>query len=712
MIRLIRPPYKTDSICPPINLMVLAAAIEPWHRVSICDFVVPYIHDEMSLDAVGMQRAARHVLEDPAPVLGFTSMCSSYAAALRIAQECKRQDPGRFILFGGPHAGFVALETMQAFDFVDAVVAGEGEATLRELLDAMRDGLPFTGIAGLTVRDGERIVQNPARTIPGDLDHLPVPAFHLIEDVDRYYEKRAERFIEIEAGRGCPFNCTFCSTSLFFARKYRVKSSERLVQEMRWLKRHWKIDSFGLIHDNLTSSKEKVRSLCQYIMESGEPFRWHCSSRTDTIDRPLMEVMKEAGCQGIFFGVETGNDQMQKVMGKRLKIHRIPETFQHLQDLDIDATASFIIGFPEETLEMLDDTLTMALGLRLGGVRDVQLHPLSALPGTRVLAEHEARLQFHPHLLTFHDITSVIDITDVEMGWIERYPRIFSNFYAVPPLHYPLERVYQIRGCYFYLIHYRPYTLLCLLRMAGLEHAEIVNRLCRRLPPQFDRWTPGELLSALAAVVQDLEHESRSFIEDVLEYEGAITASASFTDGSNGWISYKGEAPAAYVETAPGPRLKPVRVLALNHDVPLALRGMKAGSFALPPRRAQQLAVVFEWDSRRIRTLEVDPLTALIAARAEGGEALEAVLSDLAGQNPHLESDEDRRTWPALVRAHLLRAGLVIDPGASGTETAPGIGAGGRRTPIEGTSDASEIAGRRGSDAVAGAAVALDATHL
>ena len=711
MIRLIRPPYKTDSICPPINLMALAASIEPMHQVSICDFVVPYIHDEMSLDAEGMRRAARRVLEDPAPVLGFTSMCSSYAAALRIAQECKRQDPGRFILFGGPHASFVALETMRAFDFVDATVAGEGEATLRELLDAIRDGSPFSSIAGLTFRDGDRIVQNSARPVPGDLDHLPMPAFHLIEDVDRYYEKRAERFIEIEAGRGCPFECTFCSTSLFFSRKYRVKSPERLVEEMRWLKSHWRIDSFGLIHDNLTASKDKVRALCRHFLESGDSFQWHCSSRTDTIDRPLMELMKEAGCQGIFFGVETGSQQMQKVMGKRLKIHRIPDTFQNLQEVGIDATASFIIGFPEETLPMLDDSLTMALGLRLAGVRDVQLHPLSALPGTRVLTEHGSRLQFHPHLLTFHDITSVIDITDVEMEWIERYPSIFSNFYAVPPLHYALDCVYQIRGCYFYLIHYRPSTLLCLHQLAGLEHLEIVNRLCGRLPPQFGQWTPHELLRALAGVVRDLQHESQSFIQDVLAYEEAVIASASFTNGSNGWISYKGPAPAAYVEAGMGPRLKPMRVLWLNYDVPVALRAMKTGTFTLPPRRGQHLAVVFEWGARRIRTLEVDALTARIVGRVEAGETFHAVLTELAERNPNLESDEARRAWPDLVLDHLRLAGLLVNPRASET-AAPGITANARGTSFEGTSDATPVSRSSGSDALAGAAPAIDAAVL
>lgn len=661
MIRLIRPPYKTDSICPPINLMVLAGAIEPQHRVSICDFVVPYIRDEMSLDAEGMRQAARQVLEDPAPVLGFTSMCSSYAAALRIAQECKRQDPSRYILFGGPHASFVAVETLQNFDFVDAVAIGEGEDTLRELLDAKRDGGPLATIAGLTFRDGDRIVENPGRSVIGSLDHLPTPAYHLIEDVDRYYEGLADRFIEIEAGRGCPFDCTFCSTSVFFARKYRVKSPELIVEEMRWLKRHWKIDSFGLIHDNLTSNKDKVRALCQHILASGESFRWHCSSRTDTIDRPLMAVMKEAGCGGIFFGVETGSQPMQKVMGKRLKIHRVPDTFQNLQEIGIDSTASFIIGFPEETPEMLDDTLNMALGLRLVGVRDVQLHPLSALPGTRVLAEHEERLQFHPHLLTFHDITSVIDITDVEMAWIERYRRIFSNFYAVPPVHYPLERVYQIRGCYFYLIHYRPYTILSLHRAAHLEHVEIVNRLCARLPPAFDRWTPEELLTALGSVVRDLEHDARPFIQDVLDYEETIVAAAEFTDGSNGWISYKGPIPRVYAERAVGPRFKPIRVLAQGHDVPSALRAMKAGNFDPPPPRDLHLAVVFEWKARRIRTLEVDALTARIVASEQEGTPLDEVLIDLSNQNPTLESADERAAWRSMILQHLRRANLLVE---------------------------------------------------
>lgn len=177
--------------------------------------------------------------------------------------------------------------------------------------------------------------------------------------------------------------------------------------------------------------------------------------------------MKEAGCKGIFFGVETGSQQMQKDIGKRLKLQNALQTFHHLAEENIEATASFIVGFPNETMADLEDTLTFALQLRLVGIRDIQLHPLTALPGTEVFDEHIDNIVFNKDLLHFHDITSVVDITETEMNWVQQHRKIFSNFYAVPTVHYPLELVYQIRGCYFYLVHYRPRTLYMMLKMGG-----------------------------------------------------------------------------------------------------------------------------------------------------------------------------------------------------------------------------------------------------
>ncbi|QDX93402.1 radical SAM protein [Brevibacillus laterosporus] len=575
MLHLIRPPYRTDSICPPINLLTLAGYVEPYYKVTVTDLVPPYIRNEISLDSESVQSMAQHLLEDPSPVLGFTAMCSSYAAALRIAEECKRQDPTRFILFGGPHAGFVDQDTLLAFPFVDAIVVGEGEKTILEFLDAYLNQLPFTNIAGLTYRDNNQIVKNHKRDVLDDLDELPIPAYHLIDNIEEYYGAGADRFIEIEAGRGCPFQCKFCSTSLFFSRRYRVKSPERLVNEMKWLKEHWNITGFGLIHDNLTVNKTKIFELCQIFLESGENFTWYCSSRTDTINREMMEKMKESGCKGIFFGVESGSQEMQKNIGKRLKLQNALETFTHLQEVKINATASFIVGFPDETLADFEDTLSMALELKMAGNRDIQLHSLTTLPGTEVLEQCLDDIIFDTNLLTFLDITSVIDITEVELKWIQEHKKIFSNFYSVPTKHYPLELVYQARGSYFYLVHYRPKTLYAIKRLVGLQNVQIVARLVKKLSGDFREWLPEQLLQALEAVVADLPGDVGMFIQDVLNYETVYTSVADFTDGANGWVRYKGVDPT---QQCTEEMVKPAKTLAVTYDIMPVLHRIRRSS--------------------------------------------------------------------------------------------------------------------------------------
>ncbi|MDR0268159.1 B12-binding domain-containing radical SAM protein [Paenibacillus sp.] len=657
MLQLIRSPYKTDSICPPINLLALAGYVEPYHPVTITDFVLPLIRGELNLDAAGILRMAQIVLDNPAPVLGFTAMCGSYAAALRIAQECRRLDPGRLIVFGGPHAGFVDRETLESFDFVDVIVSGEGEQTLLDLLNAYAAGDSLHHVPGVTFRDGASIIRNPPRNVIDELDSLPFPAYHLIDNVDAYYENSTDRFLEIEAGRGCPFKCKFCSTSLFFSRKYRVKAPEKLIEEMKWLKEHWNISSFGLIHDNLTVNKAKIFDLCDAFLNSGESFTWYCSSRTDTINKEMMVRMKEAGCRGIFFGVETGSQEMQKNIGKRLKLQSAAQTFRDLMEVGIEATGSFIIGFPDEQLSDLEDTLSMAIELRMIGIRDIQFHPLSALPGTDLLDELEETLIFHPHLLSFQDITSVIDITETEMEWIEKHRKIFSNFYAVPPKNYPLDLVYQTRGCYFYLAHYRPRTLYMIKKLAGISNLSLIGMLVEALPAGYENWTEPQLLKSLADVVEKLPEFCRLFIRDILSYETVFTSVVESTDGANGWGRYKGPKPLYDDDEF---ILKPVRTLNLNYDILSAIHELERLETTLLPEKPHNLAVVFESEESQLRTLEIDDLTSEIIRRCEDGLSFHECLKQFAWENPYLQNEQDRKDWIGQMYQHFLSARLVI----------------------------------------------------
>lgn len=432
--------------------------------------------------------------------------------------------------------------------------------------------------------------------------------------------------------------------------------------------------SFGLIHDNLTVRKDTVRELCHHILDSGEKYEWYCSSRTDTIDRDLMGMMKEAGCKGIFFGVETGSQIMQRLIGKRLKVDMTRETLQELVSVGIDATASFIIGFPEETVSELEETLSLALQLRRAGIREVQLHPLTALPGTQYMANNEARLQFHQDLLSFHDITLVSEMTDVEMEWVKRFPRVFSNFYAVPPLHYPLSLVHQTRGCYFYLMQVHPHTLYGIHKLGRLRHTELVNLLTDKLPPQFDQWTPETLLLALEAVVADLPGELARFIKDIHAYEKALAAMAHLMGDNNEWARLKDFVPSASSAPSAEPLLKPIKVVTLSYNVPAALHQIDRPLLGDLPRRDLHLAIVLERQEHLLRTLELDPLLAEIVASECEGESLMVCLHRFALQNPFVHTDGERNKWVGEVLDLLTRAGLVFGTRAPSLRRDPALG--------------------------------------
>src|SRR5205809_1059956 len=129
----------------------------------------------------------------------------------------------------------------------------------------------------------------------------------------------------LELGRGCPFACTFCSTNDFFRRNFRLRSPNRMLQDMRVIASTYAIRDFELVHDMFTVDRRRVAAFCEAMITSREEFTWSCSARTDCIDEELLELMARAGCRGIFFGVESGSERMQKIIDKHLDPRRAEE---------------------------------------------------------------------------------------------------------------------------------------------------------------------------------------------------------------------------------------------------------------------------------------------------------------------------------------------------------------------------------------------------
>lgn len=357
-------------------------------------------------------------------VLGFSSICSSYPLTIRIAREMKQRRPEIPIIFGGPQASVVDVPTMKAYPFVDFVVRGEAEETLPALIKAIAAGAKPEGIQGVTYRDGDLLVRAPNAPIIADLDAIPLPAFHL------YPELKDCHYVPLELGRGCPFACTFCSTNDFFRRKFRLKSPEKVIEQMRKVRDTYGITTFDLIHDMFTVDRKRVIAFCEAVIATGETFYWNCSARTDCIDDDMIATMARAGCKAIFFGIETGSARLQKIVKKNIDLDQATARLVATDRNQITTAVSLITGFPDETMDDLRDTVHFFMDSLRFDFAEPQLHILAPLAETPLESRFRSQLVFDDILSDMSHQGWKQDPVDRAM--IQQHLDIFPNFYSIP----------------------------------------------------------------------------------------------------------------------------------------------------------------------------------------------------------------------------------------------------------------------------------------
>jgi hypothetical protein len=245
-----------------------------------------------------------------------------------------------------------------------------------------------------------------------DLDSLPITSYD-------YYPVRdlGLDLMRIEAGRGCPFACTFCSTAGFFQRSFRIKSAERLVRELDLLHARYGVSEFKLDHDLFTVNRRKIVEFCEAV--TGRGYRWRASARVDCVDAALLTTMAEAGCAGLYFGIETGSARMQQICQKRLDLDLVQPMLDAAAALGIESTASFITGYPEETEADQNDTLDM-LGRCFRPGCLPQLHILAPEPGTPMFERRHDTIAydgyggpFNASLIGDDDLRTVLEQADI-----------------------------------------------------------------------------------------------------------------------------------------------------------------------------------------------------------------------------------------------------------------------------------------------------------
>lgn len=487
---------------PQLGILSLAAVLE--HRGDQCRIVnlnrLFFDHVRRN-DAGNFAAAAGDLIAGTkADIYGFGSICSSYPLTIRIAEIVKAARPRSTILFGGPQASVVDVHSLGAFRFIDLVLRGEAELTVPVLLEQLSGARRFEMVPGLTYRDNGQIRRNAHAPLISDLDSLLSPAYHLSGDLS------GATAAALEMGRGCPFACTFCSTNDFFRRKFRLRSPERILGDMRAIAATYGIREFGLVHDMFTVDRRRVEAFCDAMLVSGEGFQWSCSARTDSVDEELLDRMRQSGCNAIFFGVEAGSERMQKIIDKHLDPRRAREIIDAAESLGIHTTVSLITGFSEETRDDLRQTVGMFIHSARCPQSSPQLNLLAPLAETPLYWKHR-------HELALDELCSDMSHQgrsqeDADLELIRRYPEIFPNFYLIPTPH--LDRKS--------LIELREFALMALVRLRWLLCA--LDQASDDFLAFFEQWRAHRASLHPALSGPDLRHYYRTeqFRDDFLRF--------------------------------------------------------------------------------------------------------------------------------------------------------------------------------------------------
>lgn len=407
-ILLIKPPETARLNFGAFSLGVLAAAARDLADVAILDATAS------SLDKVSQAVRRNQPELIGVTVMGMTSVAPTAALIRALRAECdlRAADGRRPVLLAGGHGASMLPEALLEAG-ADAVVVGEGEETLRQIV---RDGVQ-PGMPGLACRVDGRMVIGPPRTPLLPLDQLAPPARDLMPPP-------RDGVHLMETSRGCPHHCAFCETTRFYGRQWRPLTPMRVADEVRRLVDEYDAWMIHFADDNFAASPRRVLEICTLLRHGPLPACIVASARADDLlDARVIPALAAAHITRLTIGVESPEPELAAAVGKPFAPDLYRRVFARLRAHGIFSVASFIVGLPGETPEMRARMVERAIAIGPDSARFVPFHPQ---PGTPLASESET---FLPHPKDERDAQS------------------FSEaFYRDPGIRNPLEQAAEAGG--------------------------------------------------------------------------------------------------------------------------------------------------------------------------------------------------------------------------------------------------------------------------
>ena len=350
-VLLISPPRETPqpAAFPPIGLGYIAAVLKnDGHKVRIMDAA-----------AYSLKKIERLILEVNPEIVGLTCWTIERGQTFKVAKLVREHVPNAKIIVGGQHATAFP-EQMFKLAYADVVVLGEGERTTSELVRCIEQGGDIAGVNGIVYRNEKEVVYTQTRTLIEDLDTIPFPMYEDF-DLPKYGGLPEKKSITtaIVSSRGCPYKCIFCSSAVFWKKRWRARSSENVLAEIEWLYKDYQVRSFIFFDDFFFLNKDRAIEICQGIIDRKLKVEWVAEGRVNLVDRELLGWMKKAGCYRIDYGVESGSPKILKNINKKISVEQIRNAFRLTHELGMKPVAYLMVGNPGETEGTIRETIQL-----------------------------------------------------------------------------------------------------------------------------------------------------------------------------------------------------------------------------------------------------------------------------------------------------------------------------------------------------------------
>lgn len=322
---------------------------------------------DMALEGVSVSALINFIERERPTLVGFSAFTVQIKSVGYIAGKIKERFPQQNICVGGCHATSMPLETLVEFPPLDFVIAGEGEQVVFEALEKLERRQGLEKVPGVVLRDSAVLTRGRM----DDLDALPFPRWEAF-DLSKYpgvYPHHTARELPMVTSRGCPYQCIFCAGRTL-RDKRALRSVDSVIGEIERNMVHFGCQSIAFLDETLVMKVDWAKDLFQKMRDRGisKAVNWSCSTRVSEITPEMLRLMKQAGCYYIYWGMESGDDEMLRTMKKGISVKQIKQAVTWAQAEGIVCVGSFIIGLPGESLDSVKRSVDLAHELDLFSV--------------------------------------------------------------------------------------------------------------------------------------------------------------------------------------------------------------------------------------------------------------------------------------------------------------------------------------------------------